>query len=100
MASVVLPKCEHTKYTKYILMMGNIGRPLARYYVKIGNIQNIFYMMGYSKLKLTFMLYLWAGDKRIPYLEQLGDHTQSEWNGMEWNDQGCLVGKILWVEGL
>ena len=36
-------KCERTKYTKYILMMGNIG-PLARFYVKIGNIQIIFYM--------------------------------------------------------
>ena len=24
-------------------------------------------------------------------LEQPGDHACSEWNGIEWNDQGCLV---------
>ena len=36
-------------------MMGNIG-PLAIFEVKIGNKQNIFYMMGNSRLKLTFML--------------------------------------------
>ena len=62
--SVVLPKCEHMKYIKYILMMGNIG-PLAIFEVKIGNIQNIFYMMGNSRLKLTFMLNLWAVGKRM-----------------------------------
>ena len=45
-------------------MMGNIG-PLAIFEVKIGNIQNIFYMMGNSRLKLTFMLNLWAVDKRM-----------------------------------
>ena len=40
-------------------MMGNIG-PLARIFeVRIGNIRNILCMMGNSKLKLTFMLYLW-----------------------------------------
>ena len=43
--SVVLPKCEHMKYTKYIVMMGNIG-PLAIFEVKIGNIQNIFIYDG------------------------------------------------------
>ena len=43
-------------------MMGNIG-PLARFYVKIGN---KFYMMGYSKLKMSFMLYLMAvGTKQL-----------------------------------
>jgi hypothetical protein len=47
------------KYSKYILMMGNIG-PLAISEVKIGNIQYIFYMMGNSRLKLTVMLNLWA----------------------------------------
>jgi len=35
--------------------MGNIG-PIANFDVKIGNLRNIFYMMGYSKLKLTFAL--------------------------------------------
>ena len=45
-------------------MMGNIG-PLAIFEVKIGNIQNIFYMMGNSRLKLTFMLNLWAVGKRM-----------------------------------
>jgi hypothetical protein len=45
LASVVLPKCEHMKYTKYILMMGNIG-PIANFDLKIGNKQNIFHMMG------------------------------------------------------
>jgi hypothetical protein len=32
-------------------MMGNIG-PIANFDVKIGNIQNIFYMMGNSMLKM------------------------------------------------
>ena len=34
-------------------MMGNI-RPLAIFEVKIGNIRNVFYMIGNSKLKLTY----------------------------------------------
>ena len=62
--SVVLPKCEHMKYKKYTLMMGIIG-PLAIFEVKIGNMQNIFYMMGNSRLKLTFMLNLWAVGRRM-----------------------------------
>jgi hypothetical protein len=33
------------KYAKYMLMMGNIG-PLARFDENIGNIQNVFYLMG------------------------------------------------------
>jgi hypothetical protein len=37
------------------LMIGNIG-PIAKFYVKMGNLRNIFYMMGYSELKLTFKL--------------------------------------------
>ena len=41
--------------------MGNIG-PLAIFEVKIGN---ILYMMGNSKLKLTFTIYLWAVGKRM-----------------------------------
>ena len=45
------------KYAKYILMMGNIG-PSAIFEVKIGNMQNLFYMMGNSRQKLTFMLNL------------------------------------------
>ena len=45
-------------------MMGNIG-PIANFDVKIGNIQNIFYMMGYSKLKLIFTLNEWAVGKRM-----------------------------------
>ena len=44
--------------------MGNI-EPLAGFYVKIGHLKYIFYMMGYSKLKMTFMLYLWAVGKRM-----------------------------------
>ena len=40
-------------------MMGNIG-PIAIFDAKIGNIRNILYLMGNSKLKLTFMLSLWA----------------------------------------
>ena len=44
-------------------MMGNIG-PIANFDVKIGNIQKIFYMMGYSKLKLTFTLNEWAISKQ------------------------------------
>ena len=44
--------------------MSNIG-PIANFDVKIGNIRNIFYMMGNSRLKLTFMLNLWAIDKRM-----------------------------------
>ena len=39
--------------------MGNIG-PLGILEMKIGNIRNILCMMGNSKLKLTFMIYLWA----------------------------------------
>jgi len=39
------------KYIKYILMMGNIG-PFAIFEVKIGTIQNIFYMMGNKKAKI------------------------------------------------
>jgi len=57
-----MPKCEHMKYAIYSLMMGNIA-PLAIFEVKIGNI--FIYMMGNSKLKLTFMLYLWAAGKRM-----------------------------------
>ena len=64
LASVVLPKCLHLKYTKQILMMGNIG-PLARFYVKIRDMQNIFYMMGYSELKMTFTLNEWAVGKQM-----------------------------------
>ena len=46
-------------------MMGNIG-PLAIFEVKIRNIQNIFNMlMGKSRLKLTFLLNLWAVGKRM-----------------------------------
>ena len=33
--------------------------------VKIGNIQNIFYMMGLSELKLTFTLDEWAVGKQM-----------------------------------
>ena len=51
--------------TKYILIIGNIG-PLARIFeLKIGNLQNILCMMGYSKLKLIFMLYLWPVGNRM-----------------------------------
>ena len=64
MLQIVMPKCEDRKYTKYILMMGNIG-PIANFDVKIGNIRNIFYMMGYSELKLTFTLDEWAVGKRM-----------------------------------
>ena len=56
---IVMPKCEDRKYSKYILMMGNIGS-IANFDVKIGNIRNIFYLMGYSELKLTFTLDEWA----------------------------------------
>ena len=44
--------------------MGNIG-PIANFEVKIGNKLNIFYMMGNGRLKLTFMLNLWAVGKRM-----------------------------------
>ena len=44
--------------------MGNIG-PIANFDVKIGNIRNIFYMMGYSELKLTFTLDELAVGKRM-----------------------------------
>ena len=44
--------------------MGNIG-PLVILEVRIGNIRKIFHMMGNNKLKLTFMLYLWAVGKRM-----------------------------------
>ena len=40
-------------------MMGNIGH-IANFDVKIRNIQNIFYMMGYGKLIFTFKLNEWA----------------------------------------
>jgi hypothetical protein len=46
------------KHTRFILMMSNI-RPLSRFDENIGNIQNIFYLMGNSNLKMKFML-LWA----------------------------------------
>ena len=59
-----MPKCEDGKYTKYILMIGNIG-PIANFDVKIGNKRNIFYMMGYSELKLTFTLDEWAVGRRM-----------------------------------
>ena len=39
--------------------------PLAKFYVKIGQMQNTFYMMGYIKLKMTFMLYLWSVGKQM-----------------------------------
>ena len=45
-------------------MMGNIG-PLAIFEVKIGNIQNIFYMMGNSRLKLTLLRQLCAGQYKL-----------------------------------
>ena len=45
-------------------MMGNIG-PLARFDENIRNIKNIFFMMGNSKLKMTFMHYLWAVGKQM-----------------------------------
>ena len=51
-------------FKRYFIVRGNIG-PLAIFEVKIGNIQNIFYMMGNSRLKLTFMLDLWAVGKRM-----------------------------------
>ena len=41
--------------------MRNVLGPIANFNVKIENIQNIFYMMGYGKLKLTFTLNEWAG---------------------------------------
>ena len=44
-------------------MIGNIG-PISNFNVKMGNIQNIFDMMGYSKLKLTFTLNEWAISKQ------------------------------------
>ena len=40
-------------------MMGNIGH-IANFDVKIGNIRIIFYMMGYSELKLAFTVDEWA----------------------------------------
>ena len=43
--------------------MGNIG-PID-FDVKIGNEGNIFYMMGYSELKLTFTLDDWTLGKRM-----------------------------------
>ena len=46
-------------------MMGNIGPIAANFDVKIGNIRNVFYMMGYSKLKMTFTLNEWAVGKRM-----------------------------------
>ena len=65
MLQIVMPKCEDRKYPKYILMMGNIG-PIANFDVKIGNLRNIFYMMGYSEeLKITFTLDEWAVAKRM-----------------------------------
>ncbi len=64
MLQIVMPKFKDRKYTKYILMMRNIG-PIANFDVKIGNIRNIFYMMGYSELKLTFTLDEWAVGKRM-----------------------------------
>ena len=58
-----MPKCEHRKYAKYFLMMGNIG-PIASFNVKIGNNKNIYFMMGYGELKLTFTLNEWAVGKQ------------------------------------
>ena len=43
-------------------MWGNIGS-IVNSDVKIGNIRNIFYMVGYSELKLTFTLNEWAVGK-------------------------------------
>ena len=40
-------------YTIDILMIEEISDPFANFDVKIGNIHFRFYMMGYSKLKLT-----------------------------------------------
>ena len=46
-------------------MMGSMG-PIANFDVTIGNhIENIIYMIGYSKLKLTFMLNEWAVLQRM-----------------------------------
>ncbi len=44
-------------------MMGNIG-PLARFDENIGNIQNIFYMMG-KQAKNDVVLYLWEARKQM-----------------------------------
>jgi hypothetical protein len=49
-------------YEIYNLMVGNIG-PIADFDVKIVNMQNIFYMMGNSQLKITFMLNEWAASR-------------------------------------
>ena len=66
MLQIAMPKCEDMKYSKYILMLmlGNI-RPITNFDVSMGNIQNIFYMMGYSELKLTFTLDEWAVGTRM-----------------------------------
>ena len=64
MLQILMPICEDRKYTKYILMMGNIG-PIANFDVKIENIRSILYMMGYTELKLTFTLDEWAVGKRM-----------------------------------
>ena len=44
--------------------MGNIG-PIANFDVRIGNIQNLFFMLGNSKPKLTYMLNEWAVGKQM-----------------------------------
>ena len=44
--------------------MGNI-RPIANFDVNIGNISKIFYMMGNSPLKMTFILNKGAVGKRM-----------------------------------
>ena len=50
--------------------MGNFG-PMTIFEVKIGNTQNIFYMMGYNgELKLTFTLDEWAVKVSPPLLLQ------------------------------
>jgi hypothetical protein len=51
-----LPKCVND---------GQEYWTLARFDENKGKIQNLFYMMGYSNLKMTFTLNEWAAGKQM-----------------------------------
>ena len=61
---VGLMQCYHMKYTGYNLNDGQY-RTYGIFDENIGNIQNLFYSMGNSNLKMTVVLYLWAVGKRM-----------------------------------
>jgi hypothetical protein len=53
------------QYSKNILMMDNIWRLAMIFDENIGNVQNICYMMGNSKHKVSFWYALFVGNRWV-----------------------------------